>query len=156
MDFIIAMTIVILGVGILFATAGIKNFEAKETLVQNELNEKTETALVALMGGGQYNCVMNGNVLAYSLDLSKIGASSPPNIAKLKSYTALKDYNVSLEISGSSLFGEDLSNAKNIVGIDVNVLTCNSAVTFADLNKCLTGSMACVLPKQKATLRVGR
>jgi len=150
-DFLLSIAMLILFIGLLMAAAEIKGYEAKEKILSNSLEQKTEVALGILMNSPDVGCTFNGEVLSSSINTTKLTTIT---LAQLKTKLNLQDNNVSIVLDGIEVMG-DTMDSKNIVALDSEVLICSGNVSFSDLNSCMTQTV-CPLPKQTISIKVGK
>jgi len=162
-DFIIAMILVVLSIGIIFSAGQTKMFEIKEENTKQIMMEKTESALIKLLGDPTIECTIDTNLtLPFSIDKTKLGAktSTPAKQTLFKEEMALQGYNVVLERMGeSSAEINDTLSGENTFAVEADVMVCEGAPAYADLNACLVGNTSLCgekLTKQKLILKVNK
>ena len=146
-DFIIAVSIGILFLGLLIGVSETRIYSMKENNNTDILINETNAKLSALVNG-KYACITDNQiVLPYSLDESKIGTE--PSI---KNYLGI-DNNVVLTIGSTTIINNQLNS--DIVSLELEALVCNGIIPFSDLNNCLEGN-ACSARKETITLKVSK
>ncbi len=148
LDFIIAMTIIILFLALMINTAEIKTHEIKEGLLDKELQNKANSALLAL-SNGNYSCKMNNSNIAFSIDNTVLSSTS---LTEIKEYLGLQKHKASIFIDNAELFSEEMG--EEIFSVEVDVLECNNGISFSELQNCLEGS--CGTQKKVLNIRVSR
>jgi len=158
LDFMIAASILILGIGLLMNSAYLISYEAREKLDNRNLNERAEAGLTALFSSANAGCDINGHYAAYSIDISKLNSltDTNENDTKLKSALGLGDYKVYLEIDDIPKI-DDLMVARNIYSIEMEVMQCsNSSVAFSSLRNCMNTGACAEISQKKLKLMVGK
>jgi len=159
-DFLFAMVLIILGIGLLLGSFELNSYNTKEIALRAEMKEKAETAAIVLTNNIDYDCNIGTTEIAYSINTDKLNIEKT-NTKKLKEKLGLQDYNINIYIDPplTAYVSEVLPNV-NIIGIDLNVLVCTNAMTQTDLNRCISTSLAtCQAPKiqlQKLTIKVAK
>ncbi len=158
LDFLIAVSILILGIGLLMNSVYLSTYEAKEKLEKRNLSEKAEAGLTALFSNANAGCDVNGHYAAHSINLSKLDnlTSTDAKDIALKKALGLGDMNVSLEVGGNQKINDGM-NLRNIYAVEIDVMACeNSSVTFTALRNCMNGaSCAGPITQKKLKIRVG-
>ena len=151
-DFLFAMVLIILGLGVLTSLMEFNQYNIKQKAEYNLIKEKTEAAIIALTNNPDYECDINGIILPYSIDTNKILGATPQEI---KQKIGLNDYNIQLTFTET--LQEELINSKTIISIDLNILACDSSTTFSDLTECMKNANCAKnnFQTKKLTLKVG-
>ncbi len=141
-DFLFGMILVILGVGLLLASFEINSYNTKENALRSIMKEKVETAALVLVNNIDFDCNYGGTEIAYSINTDKLNLETT-NLIKLKEKLGLSDYNVNISLSTPFVaYVTEILPNDNIIGIDLNVLTCTNAIKYADINKCISTSIS--------------
>lgn len=162
-DFLIAMTIIILGLGMLGAASEFNMYQNKELTNYGELQEKAEAAAITLSNSTWSDCNLGATEMAYSINRDKISALSG-GASEVKKRLGVSDYNIQILFDNLPLSGfpndTGTPNSKNIAGIDLNVVLCRNTVAFFDLNKCMNTNLASCfsikINRVKLTIKVGK
>lgn len=139
MDFLISMTIIILGIGVVFGLTEINFYNNQQQQVFNKMKQKTETAMIILANSPEFDCNIGTVELAYSLDANKLQNYSP---AELKNRLGLSEYLVSLIVDSNQIINDAL-NSRNIIGFDLNVAYCKNNTKITDLKLCANSTPMC-------------
>ena len=143
-DFLIAMTIVILGFGIIASISEFNLYQNKEQTNYKELQEKAEAAAITLTNSTWSTCAFGTSEAAYSINTDKVGLIATADA--LKKRLGIADYNVQITLTEHIIktdispanFPKTAINSKNIVAIDLNVMWCKNGAKFSDINACMT------------------
>lgn len=143
LDFLFATILVIFSLGMLIGMAELRMYEIKEGIIYDDLQEKTEAAMIILSGGSLVGCVTdNGAILPFSYD------DDAAKTAKVtKANLGLTDYNVSLQIGGATILNDSLQDTKNTLSVDLSMIKCSDNIK---INQLKTANVI------KAELKVGR
>ena len=153
--------IIILGFGLIGAISEYSLYQNKEQTNYNELQEKSETAAIALANSPWSDCNFGTTHIAYSINTEKINLNVL-DTSDLKKRLGVSDLNVQINLSsGNSIkFPTTAFSANNVAVIDLNVLWCNNNTRFSDMNKCITtDETSCNSPnigRAKLTIKVGK
>ena len=152
-DFIIAVSIGLVFLGLLITSSELRVYSLKENRVNDELINKTNTVLIALVNG-EYSCKTDNNIfLPFSINSSEFYLL---NKSQIKQYLLL-DKNISLKIGDNLIVDDNMGVEefvlKDIIALDFEVLVCNGLVSFADLNNCIIRDN-CDLNKEIISLKV--
>lgn len=140
-DFLIAMSIIILGFGMLGALSEFDMYQNKEASNYNELQEKAETAAITLANAGWANCAVGDVNLAYSINIKSDQTLSSDDI---KNLLGLKGYAANITVGGNSYGNvtDPTAGLQNVAVVDLNVLTCQTNnIPFADFKDCLNSGV---------------
>jgi len=157
LDLLIAMVLVVLGIGLLLNAAELRAYEAKESSLRAEMQEKAEAALIAFTNSKVIACAADSTPLAFTADYAKLNAmNSAAGREALKKFLGLQGYNVQLSVGATTALN-DSPNEGNIVALEAPVMTCTSSATLTmkDVGDCATGSCT-KLTKQTISLKVSR
>ncbi len=155
-DFLFAMILMIFFLGTLFGIGEIKNYETKEDNIRNELEMKSQAALITLTNSKMFSCENDVNLfMAYSIDKDKLDLITTQK--EFKEMLGLADYNLSLLLDGGTVNGKnDIHSGRNIYAIDLNVLYCEGTAKFSDINACIGGSCNAKVEQKKLTIKVSK
>jgi Na+-transporting NADH:ubiquinone oxidoreductase subunit NqrC len=158
-DFLFAMIIITLCLGVIASTYEFNLYNQKQHNSQKELKEKTETAIIILTNSIS-NCEikdLNGHdiSLAYSINLDKLEElASEPEL--LKKSLAIQDTNIQIQLSKTGKILEEEINSKNIIALDLSVMTCRDSTTIIDLNECMNFGECNSIETQTLNIKVGK
>ena len=158
-DLIIAMSLVILGIGLLFNAANLRAFEAKESFLTKEMQDRAQAAVIALVNGKATSCSFDSTPLAYSIDLQKTSTLYNSASGALKKYMGLQGYNVQLSVTGSSPIMNETLDDKDVVALDINVMVCTSSspANYNNMKTIMSGGTTGNPPtRQILSLKVSR
>ncbi len=150
-DFIIAMSIVIIFFGIILSMSEMKTYENNAFFGQESLMEKAEAGSIALTNS-QYSCSVNNDFnLAYSIDKTKISGVEKE---KLKEFLGLEGINAQLKINGNIFVLDDELNGTNTYSVEIDLMVCNTDIAFSNLEECMNGP--CGIQKETVSLAVSK
>ncbi len=160
-DLLFGMVILIFGFGLILALAETSMYDSKHTKNEQQLQEKTELALLLLTSSPIGQCDLNGTKIPYSINKDKFAIINATTQKALKKALLLEDNNVTLSFTGTTrtILIDELLKNPNIISIDTNVLVCTNSTKFNDLNNCLSAVSPCNntnISIQTVTLKVGQ
>ncbi len=142
-DLLIAMTLILLGIGFLGSMMEFNQYNSKQQYNTNEFTQKTEAGVLALVNSPWSSCYVDGTNLPYSINPSKLKTIGAEGI---KQRIGLSDYNVNIMIGSGALTESiisEITDGKQVGVIDLNIIVCHTSAGFADLNKCMRNGTAC-------------
>ena len=131
-DFLIAMVLIILGLGVITSVLEFNQYNIKQKAEYDLIKEKTQSAMIALTNNPSLECDINGILLPYSINTNKFSETPLP---ELKDKLGLRDYNI--QVTFTEVLSEDQINSKTIISLDLNILACDNTAGFSDLNNCM-------------------
>lgn len=155
-DFLIAITIVVLIISTFLIAVEKSNFDKKENFDSTKLGQKLSASAFSLITTN-YSCETNEQKIMYSVDKAKVIT----NQDTLKKEIGLLDYNVQIVLIGENtteILNEELTG-NNIYVIDFDVLVCenSNSLNFLDTIDCIDGKCySSKVTKQKLTIRVSK
>jgi len=156
-DFLLAMTVLILGFGLVGAISEFNMYQNKERTNFAELQEKAQLTAITLANSTWADCNFGTTEVAYSINTDKLAALPAPQSTELKKRLGISDYNAMIIIGGTQVVSDDISGSGNIASIDLNVMVCNNTATFADLNSSMNGVFTGTKIRQSLlAVRVGK
>ncbi|NMA44421.1 MAG: hypothetical protein GX950_01240 [Candidatus Diapherotrites archaeon] len=139
-DFLIAMIIIILIIGVIISAIELRNFEHKEKISKNIMEQKTNLAFNTLITNKEINCNINELQLINTIDLNKL-----QNKKNLKEMIGLDEYEIQIKI-GSQTIGQLTNNdINNKLVIKTKIMSCENSSNLSgiDLNNCRTEGKNC-------------
>ncbi|MFA6268787.1 MAG: hypothetical protein WCW13_03870 [archaeon] len=140
-DFILAMVLVIFGIGTMMAIAEFNMYNIKQKQEYSNLTEKTQSALIVIANSEWSSCKIGNTFFPYSINSDKLNLLIQ-NPVELKKRLALQDYNTQI-ISDGTRINYDTINSDNIVALELNILYCNNSTTATDVNNCMNSTTKC-------------
>ncbi len=155
LDFLIAMTLLILILGVILNTTETKNIEVKEKLLKTQIEEKVNVAFQTLLNTPEFNCDINKLILTNTIDKNKL----LQNNQELKNILGLTRYNIEIKINDQNITSQINYQNNEILTIEQEIFFCEKSLDYAtiDLNNCrIDNCYTNYLEKGKITLMVGK
>ncbi|MCX6804203.1 MAG: hypothetical protein NTY48_06600 [Candidatus Diapherotrites archaeon] len=164
-DVLIAISLAILGIGLIASTAEFNLYNKKQNRLGDELIQTTETAAAIITNSTWSDCNFGITETPFSINWKKLQKMSSEQI---KQKLSLQGYpvNISLLIGekGNSIATKsiinDTINTDNISSIDLNVFVCSDAAKDGDLTDCMNRGVTCkngvVINSGTLTIQVGK
>jgi len=150
-DFIIAMILVIVFIGVLITSVETKHYSEKEN-INFELDLARATTGLRLLTNGQYSCKTTDTNLTLPFSLNKTLFDNASK-DEVKKYLSLNDTNINISINDTSTNVND-TYAQDFINLELEILTCNNTLDLNDMINSLNNNYS--LSKEKINLRVGR
>jgi hypothetical protein len=150
-DFILAMLLAVLFLGMIVNLNESKLYSQKEDILTIKLTNQTDAGLVALLNG-KYSCKLQHTQinLANSLNLTTLNDTTKTHIKK---DLGLNDRNVSLTVNNISTSLDDTNFSNAIIILDQNILICTDFISIEQLNNCIN-NISCDLNEATLNFKV--
>jgi hypothetical protein len=155
LDFLIAMTLLILILGVILNTTETKNIEVKEKILKTQIEEKVNVAFQTLLNTPEFNCDINKLILTNTIDKNKL----LQNNQELKNMLGLTRYNIEIKINDQNITSQINYQNNEILTIEQEIFFCEKSLNYTtmDLNNCrIDNCYTNYLEKGKITLMVGK
>jgi hypothetical protein len=150
-DFILAMLLAVLFLGMIVNLNESKLYSQKEDILTIKLTNQTDAGLVALLNG-KYSCKLQNTQinLANSLNLKTLNNTTK---TRIKKDLGLNDRNVSLTVNNISTSLNDTNFSNAIIILDQNILICTDFISIEQLNNCIN-NISCDLNEATLNFKV--
>jgi hypothetical protein len=150
-DFILAMLLAVLFLGMIVNLNESKLYSQKEDILTIKLTNQTDAGLVALLNG-KYSCKLQNTQinLANSLNLKTLNNTTK---TRIKKDLGLNDRNVSLTVNNISTSLDDTNFSNAIIILDQNILICTDFISIEQLNNCIN-NISCDLNEATLNFKV--